>query len=156
MAEDPALASRPQGEPDGLNDSSLRQFVGYNLRRAWLAMQDERKQILADLCLRTVSFSALTVIVDNPDIIQSRLAEALKMERSNIVVVIDELERLGLITRGRSAQDRRVHALRATREGRRLRDAAMAALREHEDRMTARLSDAERGLLIDMLQRIGR
>lgn len=139
-----------------MDDSSLRQFVGYNIRRAWLALQEKRTLVLAELGLRTVSFSALTLIVDNSDIIQSRLAEALKMERSNIVVVIDELEGLDLITRGRSAQDRRVYALRATLKGRRLRDAAVAALKEHEDRMTARLSETERRLLIDMLQRIER
>jgi len=154
MAKEGMPGGGPQAERDGLDDSSLRQFIGYNIRRAWLALQDERNQLLGDMGLRTVSFSALTLIVDNPDIIQSRLAEALRMERSNIVVVVDELEGLDLIARGRSAQDRRVYTLRATLKGRRLRDAAVAALRLHEGRMSARLSADEQQHLIGMLRRI--
>ncbi len=147
----------PQGGPAEspvLDDSSLRRFVGYNIRRAWLALRAARMPVLADLGLRTVSFSALTMIVDNPGIIQSRLAAALRMERSNIVVVIDELESRGLIARSRSTQDRRVYVLRATPAGRRLRDAALAGLVAHEERMTAGLSAAERRQLVELLQRI--
>lgn len=141
-------------ESADLDDSSLRRFVGYNIRRAWLALRATRTPVLAEFGLRTVSFSALSMIADNPGIIQSRLAAALRMERSNIVVVIDELESRGLIARGRSAQDRRVYALRATPAGRRLRDGALAGLVEHEERMTAGLSATERRQLVEFLQRI--
>ncbi len=148
---------QPQGGPAegaGLDDSSLRRFIGYNIRRAWLALRASRTPVLAEIGLRTVSFSALTMIVDNPGIIQSRLAAVLRMERSNIVVVIDELESRGLIARSRSSQDRRVYALRATPAGRRLRDAALAGLVAHEERMMAGLSAMERRQLIEFLQRI--
>ena len=101
-----------------------------------------------------MSFSTLSLIVDNPDIIQSRLAEALSMERSNLVLVIDELEQRELVTRGKVRGDRRAYALRATLKGRRLRDRALRAIAAHEDRLLADYSPDERARLIDMLNRI--
>lgn len=144
----------PPAQEDLVNDTALRGFVGYNLRRAYLAIHDDMVRNLADLELRTITFSALSMIVDNPDINQTRLAEALSMERSNLVVVIDELEQRELITRSRVKTDRRAYALRATLKGRRLRDRAVNVVSAHEDRMLARLDADERKRLVSMLNRI--
>jgi DNA-binding MarR family transcriptional regulator len=151
-----ADGSAPQGQAtdDRVDDAVLREFVGYNLRRAYLTIQEDFLAQLAKLELRAVSFSALSLIVDNPDIIQSRLAEALSMERSNLVVIVDQLEQRDLITRSKLKSDRRVHALRATLKGRRLRDRAAALVKAHEDRLLADFTPAERKNLIAMLNRI--
>lgn len=140
--------------PESLNDGSLRQFAGYNLRRAYLAIHDDLTRQLAALELRTITFSALCMIADNPDIIQSRLAEALSMERPNLVVVIDELEQRGFITRTRLASDRRAYALRVTLSGRRLCGKALKTIAAHEDRLLAVLDAAERRTLVTLLNRI--
>lgn len=153
-AEDRNDRVAPGAREDKVNDTALRGFVGYNLRRAYLAIHDDLVRNLADLELRTITFSALSMIVDNPDINQSRLADALSMERSNLVVVIDELEQRELITRGRVKTDRRAYALRATLKGRRLRDRALRAVAAHEDRMLGALSGEERRHLVAMLNRI--
>lgn len=137
-----------------VNDTALRGFVGYNLRRAYLTIHDDLMRNLAEFGLRTISFSALAMIVDNPDINQSRLAEALSMERSNLVVVIDELEQRELVSRTKVKTDRRAYALRPTLRGRRLRDRAVRAVAAHEDRLLADLAADERIKLIEMLNRI--
>jgi DNA-binding MarR family transcriptional regulator len=45
-----------------------------------------------------ITYSLMAVIVDNPGVRQSQLAQVLAIERSNLVVLLDELERFELIT----------------------------------------------------------
>jgi DNA-binding MarR family transcriptional regulator len=139
------------GREGGIGEPTLRGMVGYNMRRAYLRIQEDFAASLAGLELRAVSFSTLSLIVDNPDIIQSRLAAALKMERSNLVLVVDELEERELVTRNRLKSDRRAYALRATLKGRRLRDRAVKIIEEHEERVLARLTPDERRELVRLL-----
>ena len=79
----------------------LRSFVGYNLKRAYLTVHGDFIASLAGLDLRPTQFSALSLIVDNPDISQTELARALSIERSNMVLVVDDLEDRELINRNR-------------------------------------------------------
>lgn len=135
-------------------DATLRAFSGYVMKRAFNAIQADVNAALAPFDLRMGTFSTLVMIVDNPGLRQSQLADVLAIEPPNLVLVIDELERRGLITRERAVDDRRAYALLVTLAGRRLHDAALAAVKAHEARMTAGLTDAERAQLIRALRRI--
>lgn len=139
---------------DAVPDATLRGFSGYNMKRAFNAIQADVNRALAPLGLRMLTFSALVVVVDNPGLRQSQLAGVLSIERPNLVLVVDELERAGLITRDPAPTDRRAYALNPTAEGRALCDRALAAVRDHDDRMTGGLSEEERAALIRALQRI--
>jgi DNA-binding MarR family transcriptional regulator len=139
---------------DEPREGALRGFVGYNIKRAYMVLHSDAQTVLAELGLRVLSFSCLSVIVRDPGIAPSVLAERLSMERSNAVVVIDELETRELISRAQSKTDRRRFALSATVRGRRLHDTAVAALRRSEDRLLARLTADERALLVSMMERI--
>jgi len=72
------------------------------------------------------------VVADNPGLSQTQLAEAMDVERPNLVVVVDELERRALITRNRVPSDRRAYALHATSNGAQLCARAVAAVTAHE------------------------
>ena len=135
-------------------DRSLRQLVGYTMKRATNLMQADAARVLEPLGLRITTFSALSVICDTPDVTQSQLAASLNMERSNTVLIIDALEEAGLIGRHRVLTDRRSFALRATLAGTRRRRAAVAALEAHEDAMLAGLTADERDTLVALLRRI--
>ncbi len=135
-------------------DRSLRQLVGYTMKRATHLMQADAARVLEPLGLRITTFSALSVICDTPDVTQSQLAASLNMERSNTVLIIDALEEAGLIGRHRVLSDRRSFALRATLAGIKRRRAAVAALEAHEDAMLAALSAEERATLVALLRRI--
>lgn len=138
----------------GPEQGPVRDLVGYNLKRSYLVVRSAAAAALEPHGLRVVSMTALSLIVDNPDIAPSELAEALQMERSNIVVIIDDLETRQLITRTRSKSDRRRFALMATVRGRRLRDKATADVAVSEDRATSMLTAEEKALLLDLLHRI--
>ena len=154
MTRKPATAPElPATSTVGL-DRSLRQLVGYTMKRATNVMMSDAARVLEPLGLRITTFSALSVICDTPDVTQSQLAASLNMERSNTVLIIDALEEAGLIGRHRVLTDRRSFALRATLAGTRRRRAAVAALEAHEDAMLAGLSAEERATLVALLRRI--
>lgn len=113
-------------------DNTLRQFVGYNIKRTFNALHSDLVLTLQPFKLRMITYSALVLIKDNSGLRQSQLADALAIERPNLVVIIDELERRELISRTPVLTDRRANALQVTLAGRRLCDKATTALQSHE------------------------
>lgn len=137
-----------------VDDSPLREFVGYNMKLAFNAIQADLNATLAQVDLRMLTFSALALIVAYPDLRQSQLAQALSIERPNLVQIIDELERRAAITRTPDPNDRRATALRATPSGQQLFDRANTLVQEHDARMTEHLARGGRHHLIKALQMI--
>lgn len=96
----------------------------------------------------------IMVLIDtNPGLTQSRLAEAVRRDRSTMVAVLDELEGRGLIER-RKGEDRRTNGLRLTRSGKAFLAGAMRRVYAHERRIAARLTARERVQLLDLLERL--
>lgn len=118
-----------------VSDATMRSFVGYQMKRAFNVVQSDLTKTLKPFDLRMITYTALVLIVDNPGLRQSQLAQAMDIERPNLVVIIDELERRELITRDRIKSDRRAYALKATLLGRRLCEQAVAAVIEHEAKL---------------------
>lgn len=135
-------------------DKTLRDLAGYTMKRAFSAIQSDLNTTLKPFGLRMTTFSALVVIVDNPGLRQSKLAEVLLIERPNLVVIVDELERSELISRDRAKGDRRAYELSATLKGRQLCDKACIAVRAHDARMTEGLSEDECQALIAALRKV--
>jgi len=132
-------------------DETLRQFAGYLIKRAESVVRTDVNAALAPLGLRMFSFSALAVIATNPGLRQAQLADALAVERPNVVAVLDDLQSRGLVSRERAQDDKRAYALEATTAGHELYRMALAAVTEHEQRVTAGLSERERQALIRAL-----
>ncbi|TNB48551.1 MarR family transcriptional regulator [Martelella lutilitoris] len=136
-------------------DDMLRAFIGYNMKRSFIVVREDLQRVLDPLGLKVATFSALSVVVENPDISQSQLAQVLKLERSGMVVLVDALEGDDLISRNRVPGDRRTYALRATPKGRRLWEKARAVVDAHETALFGPILDAgERALLLSLLQRV--
>lgn len=132
-------------------DATLRGFCGYAMKRAFLGVQADLNRVLAPLGLRMMTFSALVVVTDCPGLRQAQLADALSVEKPNMVALVAELEKAGLIERQRAADDRRAHALIPTDAGRALCARAIAAVQAHEARITSGLSKLELQTLMQAL-----
>ena len=128
----PALEPEAQESVVHVSDRTLRAFLGYQMKRTFNVIQSDLSQTLKPFDLRMLTYTALVLIVDNPGLRQSQLAEAMDIERPNLVVIIDELERRDLIIRDRLPNDRRAYALKPTLAGRRLCEKAIAAVSAHE------------------------
>jgi DNA-binding MarR family transcriptional regulator len=150
-----SIQTRPAQAAD-VSVETLRGLTGYNIRRASGAVQADLARTLAPFSLRMITFSALVLVIDNPGMRQSQLADALAIERSNLVVVVDDLEGRGLVTRDPTPEDRRAYALRPTQAGRRLCEKALRAVEAHEARMLRHLTKAEILALVQALQVVQR
>lgn len=150
-----AAPSRRSPEDDaGPSEHGLEVFVGYRLRRAWLAIQADLVVALRPFDLRMVTYTALVLVKDNPGLSQAQLAALMDMERPNLVAIIEELSTRGLVRRDRASGDRRAYALHVTAAGEALCQQATQAVAAHEARLTAGVSDADRRVLEAALARI--
>lgn len=150
----PQPSAAPKGNP--VSDASLRGLFGYTLKRTFNAIQADLALTLRPYELRMLTYSLLAVIVDNPGVRQSQLAQVLAIERPNLVLLLDELERRELITREREIADRRAYALTCTLAGRRLYEQARTAVLAHEERFLQELDVGQTDKIIASLRKIER
>lgn len=138
--------------PTGVSD--LESLVGYNMKRAYVAIQKDFRAALGEGGLAPRTFSALSVVVGFPNISQSDLARMIGIERSGLVAIIDDLESCGFLSRLLVPGDRRMHALVATDAGHAAYRATLATVQAHEDRLLGDLTAAEKDTLTRLLKKI--
>ncbi len=147
-------SSGQKPQPTQISDETLQRFLGYHMKRAFNVVQADLVIALKPFGLRMLTYTALVLICDNPGLSQTQLAQAMDVERPNLVVIIDELERLNLIVRDRVPTDRRLYALNPTPTGIRTRDQAVAADEAHEARLFGQIDDATREALVAALSSV--
>ncbi len=137
-----------------LNQDLLLSLVGYNCRRAYLAVMPLFEARMKKYDLRAVDFSVITLINANPNLTQRRLAEAVNVSPPNMATLLDRLEERGILVRQRNPLDKRSQTLVLTTEGAKLCAKAEKTVSELEAEATGMLSDAERAQLLQLLQKI--
>ena len=140
---------------NGLPRGILEGLLGYHLRRAQVAVFQDFDHTMRGMNVTPGQFGVLALIQANIGMTQSALGEAMGVDRSTVVAVIDRLEDRGLVRRAPSPNDRRSYALVLSEEGQRRFAAALKRVRAHERRIARRLSAAERASLIALLRRVG-
>ncbi len=120
----------------------LEDYTGYLLRLAFARASRTAAECLPDGPHPRV-FAVLSTLAESGPMSQQRLAEQLRVNRTLMVGVADELEHDGLVERRRDPADRRAYALHLTPAGEAARAALGAELRRAEQVMTAQLDDAE-------------
>ena len=128
----------PEPMPD-----ALAERLGPLLGRAHDAHRRLSLEALAPLGLGVKSVGALTVLQAEGPLSQRRLAERQGIDRTTMVAVLDELERMGAVERRKDPADRRANALHITPRGRQLLTKARTAVAGAEDAFLAPLAPAE-------------
>lgn len=137
-----------------LEAGELSELLGYQLRLTQQAiLRDFDRQIRA-YGVSPGRFNVLSLIEANPGIIQSRLAQAVQLERSTMVAILDQLEERKLVERRPSANDRRSNELWLTAQGVELLQKMRKRVTSHQRKVLAPLSRHERGALLTLLKRI--
>ena len=103
--------------------------------------------------LRTRHLIALKLLCDRGPTNQQDLAEALSLDPSNVVGLLNELEQRELITRRRDRTDRRRHIVELSPLGQDELTLAYARLSSVEDQLLSALSAQERNTLYNLLVR---
>jgi DNA-binding MarR family transcriptional regulator len=129
-------------------------LVGYQLRRAQLAVFDNFSEVVGAHNVTPGHFGVLVLIAANRGLNQSELGKAMGVDRSTVVAVIDRLEGAGLVVREAAPNDRRSYALRLSEAGGRLLKTLQPLVLAHEQAVARGLSADERAMLIDLLRRL--
>jgi len=151
MNQSAAVAPHAKGD---IRLGHLRELLGYSLRRAHVRAFNDFAATMGPFKLSPGQLGLLLLVEANPGANQSALARAIGLDRSTLVSLIDTLEARGLLSRRPSKDDRRSHAIVLEPEGERFLEEITPALRAHEDRIAAGLTDAERDTLRRLLNRL--
>lgn len=122
-----------------LEASGLHRQLGFVLRQAYTAVWQDLIRTLKPFGLKPQSYATLLLVEATPGCKQQDVADALDIQRPNIVALIDELVEAGWLRRETNANDRRSYALSLTDAGTKLLADSRASHRDHEERTAALL-----------------
>jgi DNA-binding MarR family transcriptional regulator len=109
---------------------------------------------LAPLGLRPRHYSTLMALAEHGPASQQSLGRGLLIDRTTMVGVVDDLERLGLVVRAADPEDRRAYRVELTGRGRTSLVRATGAVARAERSLLSGLSADEQGELRALLRRV--
>ena len=132
----------------------LRARLGYQLKHAFLELEELHATHLADSPVNVRELSVLLLLDGREPESQQQAAERLGVDRTTMVGLLDGLEGKGLVERQADPADRRRNVVQLTDAGRKALEEAMAASDAAERELLADLSPAEARKLRDLLARV--
>jgi DNA-binding MarR family transcriptional regulator len=133
----------------------LDTLVFHALRRAQGRVLDDLQAAFAAQDMRPLPFAILVVLGRNPGLRQNQVGFALDIQRTNLVPLLDGLERQGLAERRAVPGDRRARGLFLTKLGAETLARLEAVAAAHEARLEAALGAQGRAQLLALLRRLG-
>jgi len=128
--------------------------IAFNLSSLGYAVSRGFQATLAPFELHPREFAVLRAVGFQEGQTQQALADGLRIPRSRMVSIVDELESRGLLERHPNPDDRRVRELFLTDKGRTLLERAFAEAVAYEAQVSGSLTAAERKQLLDLLGRV--
>ena len=145
---------QPAPRAPQIDSGYLESLIGYNARRAALAVIEVFLPRMAVYQLRPVDFSVLSLITHNPGITSRQLCASLGILPPNVVGMVNALEKRQLITRTPHPRDGRAMGLHPTTAGQKLMHGAERTAVQLETEVAGRLSAGEAKTLIRLLKKI--
>jgi len=127
-----------------------------SLVRTSSLMQKLSDRFFSRFGLTDVQFNILMILSEHgtDGLSQQELSEHLIVTKSNVVGLIDRLEKTGYVRRDAHPTDRRYHRIVLTREGQKLEAKVEASYFREVDRMMNVLSEREKKTLIKAMETI--
>ncbi|MBN8648878.1 MAG: MarR family transcriptional regulator [Caulobacterales bacterium] len=122
---------------------------------AQLAVFSDIINSLKAIDLRPVDLSALVMIKEHNNIRQNAIGEKLKMQKPNVVSLIDSLQNRGLISRIQDNKDRRANILCLTENGEKLLAKGIEAQEKHHLRQIEKLKNLDLDNFTKCLKALG-
>jgi DNA-binding MarR family transcriptional regulator len=132
----------------------LPNLLGYNVRRAHMALWRDFNRTVGDGIVRPGLFSLMVLMDENPGVAQIELATQLAIDKATVVGLIRRLLRQGWIETRRSSVDRRRQELFLTATGRQELGVLRREMLEHEARFTNLFTRQELASFFEYLRRI--
>ena len=138
----------------GLDLDCLPTLLGFNIRRAQIALWRDFNRNVAEGYVRPGVFSALLLARANPGIAQIEIANQLGIDKASVVSLIDRMEHAGWVERRRSTEDRRRQGIFLTGPGMKACRSLKKEMLDHERKFVSRYTEQELRLLISLLRRL--
>ena len=151
----PAPESGASAAPE-IDTGFLETLLGYNARRAALAVIGVFLRRMEPYGMRPVDFSVLSVVAHNPGVTSRQICAALDILPPNLVGMIKSLDKRGLIERRPHPTDRRAQGLHLSPAGKKLQKSAQATATQLEIDVASRLTAKELDTLKVLLSRVYR
>jgi len=153
LGTDHALPSA-ESSVERVDTRYLEGLIGYNARRAALAVIEVFLTRMAPYGLRPVDFSILSLITHNPGITARQLCATLGVLPPNMVGMLNRFEARGLVERRPHPSDRRAQGLHLTPAGQALMKEAEHTAEQLEKDVAHKLTAQEQLTLMELLQKI--
>jgi MarR family transcriptional regulator, lower aerobic nicotinate degradation pathway regulator len=135
---------------------SMRDRIPFLLYRAAEQSHSLANDMLARAELTARQVGILTLVIEREPMTQKALGDLLRIDRTTMVALIDDLEGKGLVVRQRHPHDRRAFLVWPTESGRAAKVEAIAILDEQQHDFLAPLTAAEQRQLGALLKRLQR
>lgn len=142
-----AVASSPGSRASALSDD-----LSFLLARANAISLAAGNAALAAHGLKARSYSVLLLTTEKARPSQRELAEFLRLDPSQVVSLVDDLQSRGLVERRPDPADRRANVVVATDAGRQLATVARETARRAEEQVHGQLTLEERQTLTALLR----
>jgi DNA-binding MarR family transcriptional regulator len=133
---------------------TYRRVPAYLIRRLQMICTAMVAEEFEDEDMPVSQWAVLTIIDNNPEIDQSRLAGVVSIDKTNTGRLVDQLEAKGLVERRPNDSDRRVWMLRCTPLGHKVRKRLRPRALATQDRLLSCLEPAQRELFIDLMSHV--
>lgn len=150
VAEPPPRTERPSRETPSLTS------VGFLLHLAQSRLYKGVTEAISGSGLHGGQLAVLGALADKGAMSQRQLGEVAQIEKSSLVLFLDDLEAGGWVKRDDNPFDRRSHCVRLTAKGAAKFRTLGPSLKKVQDQFLAPLTPAERVQLVELLQRLGR
>jgi DNA-binding MarR family transcriptional regulator len=147
-AREPGDALRAE-LPTGLAERPL-----FLVKRAQVLLTEAINGSLVTAGIDVREFTVLALLAEEGPGAQQRLSERLRVDRTSMVGLVDQLEAKRLVRRERDPGDRRAYVVTPTQRGLALVRKALGPVQAAEDRVLAALSAAELSELKRLLARV--
>jgi len=141
----------PRSQRDAL-PPSMRDRTTFLLYRAGELSHSMANDMLAPIGLSARQVGILTLVIELEPMTQKALGDLLRIDRTTMVTLIDDLERKGYVTRERHPRDRRAFLIEPTDDGRAAKTGAIEILDEQKRRFLAPLNPDQQAELLALLK----